>query len=812
MINNLDIKKPFKILVPLDFSKKEKGDFFENLMAPVFQCQRWEVIKNIAFEGMQVDLYLKNLDTPEKGLVECKFQENLIDAPIVEKILGQVLIKGCQYAFLVSTSELNSSAKAVVEEYKSQSQTIKLIVWSGEKLTEIFMSTYNIKAPDIDDIEVGQVNTITLLVTHKKDFVWVAEEIGEDSEPCRAIIIPISNNTVSQEEWITYFSRHGVWQGLDIVVVSKENGDVQNKFTLSSKIDIEKITLSRINQADSFDDYHRPCRPEDFVGRSQAQNKFWDFIKNVKDNKTDLRLVCFTGSTGVGKSSLIIKLKHDCYQHYKDNFYIYDIDVTSVNTEKSNFFVVSAIKKALQQAVNDNFISLANHKIIIDSTEQAFFKSRSIQILIDKLKEENKVLVIFFDQFEEILTKDSLSNIYDLFKRTAFDIDALKENIVLGFCWRTDITLPAENKAYHAWHELERIRKNIDLNEYPFSEQDSKALISRFDEYLVQQGRHSILQKKMRNWIIDNCQSIPWLLKKICGDIYNQHLNQDDFNDKKIITKFDIQQIFDRDINRYIKTPEQDDCLKFIAANSPISRIEVCNKFNYEIINNLLSSKLVVETGNNYKIYWDIFREYLVDKKLPVITINYKPRTRISTLIKVFRMLKHESTTKGLSEKLQLKKSTINNAIDDLQNFFQVTLDRKRDIIIVPVDIRDLTDNELAENLAEQIESHLLIKEISNKIKPDQWLWYEEFKQLMSKLSSKENLKPETQKDYASRMLSWFCFAGLLEIRQNWLIARPIHPRQGKQKGKPLECEFNKKRMSKSSVNPDQLNLFDYLM
>ncbi len=182
MINTLNIKKPFKILIPAQWDKKEKGDFFEHLMAPVFQRQRWDVTNNVAFEGMQVDIYLKNLDTSEKGLVECKFQEKLIEAPIVEKLLGQVLIKKCQYAYLLSTSELTGTSKAILENFDNKD--IKLIVWAGEKLTDIFMETYNIKLPDLNDIGVNQVNTVTFLVTHKKDFVWVAEQIGEDGEPC----------------------------------------------------------------------------------------------------------------------------------------------------------------------------------------------------------------------------------------------------------------------------------------------------------------------------------------------------------------------------------------------------------------------------------------------------------------------------------------------------------------------------------------------------------------------------------------------------------------------------------------------------
>ena len=106
----------------------------------------------------------------------------------------------------------------------------------------------------------------------------------------------------------------------------------------------------------------------------------------------------------------------------------------------------------------------------------------------------------------------------------------------------------------------------------------------------------------------------------------------------------------------------------------------------------------------------------------------------------------------------------------------------------------------------------MVIQEIYDKLKPDQWLWYEEFKQLLKKFSSNEGrLMPNSAKDYASRMLSWFCFAGLLEMRQDWLIARPIHPRQGKQKGKPSHCEFNRPRTSKSEIIPGQLSLLDLL-
>ncbi|BAT56604.1 hypothetical protein NOS3756_56160 (plasmid) [Nostoc sp. NIES-3756] len=814
MNKNFEIKKRLKIILPEDWSNNDKGRFWEDIVTPLFRQQRWEALQNVEFEGMQTDIYIKSLDSNAKALVECKFQKEPIDAPTIFKLMGQANYEKVTDAYLLSVSDLNAKAKGVVERHKADPhKNFNLIVWSSETLVEVFMSIKNIDIPNIHQNKNINILAITLLITHTKDFYWVAEEVGEDGEPKRAIIFPILENKFSLEEWKTYFARYEIWQGVEIELADKDNSVTEKPFSFRAKKDqLENVILSKINQADSFDDYHRPCRPEDFFGRSQPQKQFWDFLNNVRDRKTDLRVVCFTGTTGVGKSSLILKLSESCYQNpdYKNSFYIYHIDVTSINPTKANLFVPSAIRKALQEAVNDQFIEILNHKIVLESTEPPFFDCDSILLTINKLEESNKTIIIIFDQFEEILFKESLSSVYNSFKSVAYEIDSLKTNIVLGFCWRTDISLPAKHQAYFTWHELERIRKNIDLNDFPFSEKDSQEVLNKFEQYLKGNGKQ--LPARIKKWLLENCQNSPWLIKKICGDIYNQNLNNSYFKDKKIITKFDIKKIFDRDMSRYIISEEHESCLKYVAANSPLLRTDVFTKFDVSVINSLLANKLIIETGNNYKIYWDIFREYIVYGTLPTINISYKPRTQISTLLKILKLLNHNLTKSELANAINLKESTVQNALDDLRNFFQVEQDRKTGKITVSKEIVKLGDNELSDILAEQIESHIVIKEIYNKLKPDQSLWYDEFKKILQKKSSEEQkLKPDTPKDYASRMLSWFCFAGLLEIRQDWLIARPINVRQGKQKGKASECEFKKRKIRKSEIKPGQLSLLDLL-
>ena len=366
------------------------------------------------------------------------------------------------------------------------------------------------------------------------------------------------------------------------------------------------------------------------------------------------------------------------------------------------------------------------------------------------------------------------------------------------------MNLPATSQAYFTWHNLAKVREDIYFSE--FSQQDSSSLLDGFENYLKQKG--SRLESSIKKWLLDNCQNQPWLLKRFCGDIYNQPFNISELDPKqKVITKFDIKTIFENDIKRATVTPECNICLRYIAECSPVPIMDVRTKFDVNVINILLNSKLVIQTGENYKIYWDMFREYLLDGKLPEMIISYRPRTRISVLLKIFKLLKRWETISDLVSESGYKKSTVTNAILDLQNFFQVTSNKKSGKIIASEIFLNLKDEQIAEELAEQIEAHVVIKKIYEELEPGEWMWLAKVQDL---LSDEEKLKSTTAKDYASKMLSWFHFAGLLEER-NGRIFRPTHQKQGRQKGKPEKCEPQYAPQPKSNVAPGQLSLLDLL-
>ena len=814
-VNEPKIK--IKVVVPNQWTNKEKGTLWEDVVADLFRKQRWEVTPDIGYGGMQTDIRIKSLDTGKTGLIECKSQQAEIDAPTIFKLMGQAFYKKVDLAYLVSTYALNATAKGVVLEYeKEQNKPFSLVSWNSDKLAEVFMSSYDFKRPDMGKIS-GRCETITLLVTHEKDFFWVAEEMGKSNSPSRAIIIfptQKSNRCLSSEEWKEYFASDKEWKNLEVTVFNPTVNEHKNKL-INQSISGKKVTVSNINQADSFDDFHRPSRPENFFGRKTHQDKFWEFVKKVRDKSTDLRVVSFSGNSGFGKSSLVLKLASECgsksENEDKRNVYIYHIDVTSVNQTNVDLFVSAAITKALEGAIDSKFVEIPNFLVSLNS--ESPFDSESIRLLIENLENSGKVIVIFFDQFEEILTRDALSSLYGLFKEAAYEIDCLKKNIVLGFCWKTSIDIPPEHPAYDTWEKLQYRLKNINLAE--FSESESLELLEGFKEYVTTQKDKGLEIITKASSLRDDLSSQPWFnqpwyLKTKCGELYNQNIDQFqlDPDQNKVITKSDIETSFDKNIQGAIITGD-DECLNYIAKFSPVSKMDVCRQFNNDVISSLVESKLVIETGENYKIYCDIFREFLLDGKLPKMIISYRPRTKISTAWKIFRLLMPNSykLKSDLVHESGYEDSTVDNAIGDLQKFFQVTKHQESGKIIVSDIFLNLKDEEIAEKLAEEIQDHVMIKEFYEQRKPGEWMWFAEFKKL---LSDRENLKPETAKDYASKMLSWFHFAGLLEVK-NGRIFRPTHPKQGIQKGKPDKCEPQYDPEPKSNDTPGQLSLLDLL-
>ncbi|MBE8989218.1 dsDNA nuclease domain-containing protein [Nostoc sp. LEGE 12450] len=592
--------------------------------------------------------------------------------------------------------------------------------------------------------------------------------------------------------------------------------------------------ISPVNFAEDFDVDNTACNPKYFVGRDEKKEDFWNFISNVKDNKTAKRIICFQGHSGIGKSSLILKLKSESEEFYSNNVFIKQVDAKFAKTE---YFGAIAIKIAIANAIEKGFIELPPY--ICDEIKikenSLFLNQSSIKEVLKKIRDDNKVIVVFFDHFEHLLRQPRLEKTFNLFETLIHELCLEKANLVLGFSWTKAASLVLNEDIRYRWEKLREEMELFTIDE--FVPKDAKNYIYIFKKYLKQKPNKSQELKKLNQleeWILEECYAFPWLLRKLFTR-FSKNQTDSQFPIKyQQISKLVTDMLADdlKDLH-----PREFECLQKIA------HYETSNIFGiYEKeIKILIEKKLIIQSGFDYTVTSDILREYILtnEVQLPDFSTTYIPKRPVYFILEVFRMLETEKTKSDLINKLikskmisnNPKSRIIDNIISDLRHFFQVEYDTKSNSLSVAEDLLKLNNDEIADYLGEQLKEHLIIKEVnrSNKPKnhiicPGTYFNRQMLKDLLKTIyPDKDNskaseynelftthIRPITRNKfdhYTSRLLSWFYFAGIIEKHEIKSILIIPTNRPGKHKGKILET-LEKEEEIVSTKECIQLNLF----
>jgi Holliday junction resolvase-like predicted endonuclease/predicted transcriptional regulator len=761
----LELKKTTRIIVPKNWTNNQKADFFEQLAGKILKPQRYKVIQRVRFTGMEIDLIADHLDTNQRIFVECKFVVDPISSNVIFDIVGKAVTKGIKIAYLFSTASLGKEAKGVIDELeeKKSKDIPKIVFINPEKLTDMFIDIFDAK-PDLPETLVtASISVATLIITPNFSPFWILEEY-QNGIPTRAFIqsaLSKEKAMPSDIEVSKILKENDLSQGLELIF----EGSPKKKTADSRKAKTERNypeeeVIASVAVADSLDDY-RPCKPEHFVGRNDIQRNILQFLHNVRDDATSTRILALSGPSGFGKSSVILKLADRFHNiKWRNKFYIFSVDVRSA---RSPLFVAKALKTSLQSAINSGFIPMQILNIAIESTG-SFLQSDSIQLALELLKSNKRVLVLFFDQFEEMLTKDELLSTFESFKKLAFEVHSSRANIVVGFSWRTGITLSDDNPAYHVWHDLKDLRRDITLGE--FTSAESSQLILQFEHELSEN-----LLPPLRRRLLEQGQGLPWLLKKLCIHVYGE-IKKGTQQEELLSRRLNIKSLFDEDLE--ILTERQIQCLKYIAKKSPADFLDIINNFEQEIVNGLYSKRLIVRAGQKYAVYWDIFREYLVENTIPPIPWTYVPQVQFSMAILSFFLLRSEGPLdlNNLAKKLRYTEKTVLNIVTDLQNFLLINRHENGKYSVRP-EVINSNDKEISIFLNKQLKEHIIVQKLFEILAPDDSISIDDFGNIIAISYAVANLKPESINAYRDRFLPWLRCVGLLDISGD-ILTRPL--------------------------------------
>jgi len=220
-------------------------------------------------------------------------------------------------------------------------------------------------------------------------------------------------------------------------------------------------------------EYQFPASPAYFVGRQPIIEAVDCFIQDVLNKRTSCRGFLFQGNSGWGKSSAVL----ECASRIQTmGYFAVAIDSRSASSSQ---FMLRVVDYTLRKFSDFKgiFPQIGDH-VTIGGFEDA---TRFLLEVGRSLEQNNSLLVIFLDQFENVFFKlDMLKRIRNLFLKVC---DA-QTNVVLGFSWKSDlIGSMTELLPFELQSDIMRSSLRLDLE--PFSDAEMAAFLDNFSHELT---------------------------------------------------------------------------------------------------------------------------------------------------------------------------------------------------------------------------------------------------------------------------------------------------------------------------------------
>lgn len=726
-----------------DQNPYKQGNCFERLIRDIIELHRYEVSSNVNYTGMELDLTAEHKDKANELLyVECKAKEKVSSSEILS-FEAKVRFKKADFGYFIRTKELEHQAKGLVDEFSKDERYKHLTFFEPMKVIHLLQESGKIKL--ISDVNSNTTKQI-LAVTYFGDFYIFITRDSLGALPNSFYLLdaikglPVTNNEVIDK----LISRIPEIKDLNLIRFEHKEQTTSG----NNKEEVE--TLSEVQESENWYDY-LPASTNHIVGRDQIRSEIFSFLGKTLNKETKRRVFYLTGKSGWGKSSIIADIRGRCRnRYYKNKFFTLAIDSRSA---LSSNFVALAFERLINSAINDGFIkkTLFNKEITFTSTYD-LLNSESVTEVINYLKLHNKALILIFDQFEDIFRKE---NIFKTFYKFLIDVTDLGENLIIGFSWKTEILIPSENEAYHLWQQAKEHAQPFMITS--FGSKEIKGVISQLE------GSIGKIDIELRRRLVESSQSFPWLTKKLCIHIYDQIKAGKEKNDL-IDENLNIEQLFKNDLEKL--ESEEVQGIKYIALRASdgtfFEASEVDDKISEDIINSLRDKRLIIRSGLNYNIYWDIFRDYLVTSQVPKIGESYIIRSSVNLCLEIFLIFKGEAqlTSINIQNKLQkvITKETVENCLIDLRSIGLIRKIEKLEKFAVRDASVEVSTNYFKKYLTGKFKNYTIQIQLNELAPP---ITNEAIIKVFKTNFKGYTFKDRTWRTYANYLINWLIFTDL---------------------------------------------------
>lgn len=733
-------------------NRKEKGDLLESLAEDLLRIQHYKTTKQLRLVGSEIDLLCQHQVNRRTVYVECKAHRNPISAEVLIKLLGTIQSQKYQEGWLISTGPLGKDAKGFQHDWENRpdEESQKLSIYTPDRVIDALISAKMVEHPPRDSAfkiigNEDRVGDPMLLITEYGVFWTIA--CLEGGVPVGVLVYYAKTGNIVDEQ--------ALLRNLAQTDTSQNDLDFEYVLNLSkSRTESSLNSVVEVVHGETWTDY-RPARPEDFVGRKEVQEQIIHFLEDVREKKSATRVFAIKGDSGMGKSSLIAKLRSRVQnQRYRRKFFIYAVDVRAATGAG---YTLRSVLACLRKAAQLGFGTGNPENLrITNSTDP--LESPSIQEFLTQLEHKGQVICLVFDQFEELYSKPEVFAVFEAAQNLFLSSVAAQSNLVLGFAWKTDSTVQQDHPAYYMWHRLADHRMEVELGRFTSSEA-SKA-ISIFQKELGEK-----LRSDLRRQLTENNQGYPWLLKKLCIHVYDtvkSGISQSELVDKDL----DVESLFDRDLQQL--TSAENTCLKMIAESAPADWYKILEVSDQEVLGALQHKRLIIRSGDRLNVYWDIFREYVLTRTVPSIALSYLPGSSIRAMLRVGGQLNPEEDQSfaALGDLLGLSEKTIVNVVRDLKMFGIATVENSKIKLASSMETSD--QEEILQRLRHVLRNHALTMRLSSQ-EPGEIITTPYIINLLKQINPTAQHQEKTWKVYAERMGYWLSVTGyLIQVGDDW--------------------------------------------
>ena len=783
------MKKEIKIILEEGTSNKAKGNCFESLIRNLLSIHQYEIKQNIRFTGMELDLIAEHKHKENEILyVECKAKDKVSSIEL-RTFFANVFHHKADFGYFFRTNELEFDAGGLLVEMRNDSRYSNLTFFEPKDIIQMLLDARMIFEPTSDLTEYI-ISKKILAVTHFGDvFVYLINE--SNALPTKFIVVNANKNEkqLSKENIGILKSKIAEIKDLEII----ENYAKYKKEPLA-KEDIKIEAISEVQESENWYDYlPASSHNNHFVGRDEIRTQILSFFKDVKTNKTPKRIFYLNGKSGWGKSSLVLEIKNRCRnKYYRNQFYTLAIDTRSAISDN---FVALSLKKLITNSIADKFIKKDIFFDEISFTSNTdMLSSESMQKFLLKLKDENKYLVLIFDQFEDVFRK---KDFFKTFYKFLTDVTDKKPNIIVGFSWKTDFFIQSGDPSYHIWQQAKEQAREFTISE--FGEKEIDGIIRQLE------GSVGELSKSIKNRIIESSQGLPWLTKKLCIHIFDQ-IQSGLGKENLVESNLNILDLFQKDQERLDNNELK--ALRLIAKRAHESNFfdesDVGDLINGETIASLLHKRLIIRSGANYNIYWDIYRDYLVTGEIPIIGESYLLRQGVNLCLEVFLLFedsKKETIASLLTKHTKdIGLETLNNILIELRNLGMVQKDDESYYVTKNIEISKDGFINYTTLKFQNYTPYLSLKKANlNKISKNDVI-------PILKEIFKQEYQDNTWDAYAKNLINWFLISNL-DIKSKLII-----PRKGRGKNIQKISQKDLKNFLPKSTLKDVLQILPLIL